>query len=165
MGTPEGKEADRRLARAVPVITDRERGSVVLALRETVGFATLLLVMAWHDAGLNLMELGLRRWVGVVLGFMGSYLLITATSSPQQVPLASWLGGHVPPDAWKAKREEPHLKPGQAKPEPTELPIITEDARYALGFVGVIVLGLAFWLVFYRSIGIITDYPLPYMPW
>jgi tetratricopeptide (TPR) repeat protein len=163
--TPEGKEADKRLSRAVPVITDRERGSVLLALRETTGFAIFLLVMAWQDAGLNLMELGLQRWVGVLLGFVGGYLLITATSSPQQTPVASWLGGDVPDHMGKSKPDMPHSKPGQAKQEPTELPILSEDARYVLGFVGVIVLLLACWLVFHRSIGIVIDYPPPYMPW
>ncbi len=161
----EGKEADRRLARAVPVITDRERGSMFLALRETVGLVVFLLVLAWQDAGLSLMEMGLRRWVGVLLGFIGSYLLITATSSPQQDPVASMLGGYLPDDAGKPKHDKPHSKPGQAKQDPTDLPIITEDARYALGFAGILVLILAFWLVFYRSIQVVIDYPPPYMPW
>ena len=160
-----GKQADKRLARAVPVITDRERSSVVLALRETIGIMMFYLIMAWQDAGLNLLELGLRRWVGVLLGFIGGYLLITATSSPQQDPIASWLGGDLPDGPGKLKIDVPHSKPGQAKQDPTGLPIIDADARYALGFVGVVVLMLAFWLVFYRSIGLVIDYPPPYMPW
>jgi tetratricopeptide (TPR) repeat protein len=162
--TDEGKTADKRLARAVPVITDRERGSVWLAMRETLGFVIFGLVLAWQDAGLNLMDMGLRRWVGVVLGFVGGYLLITATSSPQQDPIASWLGGDLPENL-KHKRDEFLARPGQAKQDPTELPIISEDARYVLGFVGVLVLALAFALVFHRSLGIVIDNPPPYMPW
>lgn len=163
--TTEGKDADQHLLRAVPVITDRERGSMILALREAAGFALFLLVMAWQDAGLNLLALGPQRWVGVLLGFVGSYLLITATSSPQQTPIAAWLGGHLPDHAGKRKHDEFHSKPGQAKPDPTQLPILAEDTRLMLGATGAFVLVLATWLVFYRSIGIVMDNPPPYLPW
>jgi tetratricopeptide (TPR) repeat protein len=163
--TSEGKEADKRLVRAVPAITDRERGSVVLALRETFGFVLFLLIMAWQDAGLNMLEMGLRRWVGVVLGFVGGYLLITATSSPQQTPIASWLGGDYPDEEGQPEPDKPYSKPGQAKQDPTGLRIISEDARYVLGFAGLVVLILAFWLVCHRSIDIVIDHPPPYMPW
>lgn len=162
--TDEGKAADKRLARAVPVITDHERGNIWLAVRETVGFVVFWLIMAWQDAGLNLIDMGLRHWVGIVLSFVGGYLLVTATSSPQQDPIASWLGGDVP-----AKQpytpDERFTRPGQAKPDPTELPIISDDARTLLGLVGVLVLALAFALVFHRSLSLVIDHPPPYLPW
>ncbi len=159
------READKKLARAMPVLTDRERGSVWLAVRESIGIVIFWLMLAWQDAGLNLLELGFRRWLGMVMSLIGGYLLVTATSSPQQNPVATLLGGQVPPDGFKAKREASYSKPGQAIQDPTELPIIPDDARYLLGFAGFVVLALSFALVFHRSISLVIENPPPYLFW
>ncbi len=77
-------------------MTDRERGSILLALREALGFGALFLLLGWQDAGLNLANMGASRWIGVGLAILGGYFVVTALSSPQQQPLAGWLGGDVP---------------------------------------------------------------------
>ncbi len=159
-----GREADKKLAGAVPVLTDRERGSTGLALRETAGIGLLYLLMAVQDAGLTL-NMGLRHWVGVALSLAGGYLLVTAASSPQQQPVAGWLGGIVPPDP--AEDDSASLTPalpGRALQEPTHLPIIPDDARVLLGFAGAVVLALAFVLVFYHALDLVIRNPPPYLP-
>ncbi|RPJ02802.1 MAG: tetratricopeptide repeat protein [Chloroflexi bacterium] len=161
--TAKGREADKKLLNFVPVLTDRERGSVGLALREAAGITLLFLMMGWQDAGLDLLDLGVLRWFGVVLAMIGGYLVITATSSPQQKPVASWLGGQVPPD--QPDPNKPLATPGRALAEPTHLPLISEDVRYVLGTVGALLLVIAFVLVFHHSLGLITENPPPYMPW
>jgi hypothetical protein len=160
-----GKEADKKLAAFVPVLTDRERGRVWLAVRETVGVMLLFLLMAWQDAGLSLLDLGPRRWAGVVLSLVGGYLLITATSSPQQEPVASWLGGSVPaePTGENPLQAVP-AAPGRAAQEPTHLPIVPESVRYLLGTAGAVLLVTAFILVFYHALGLVTHNPPPYLP-
>ncbi len=164
--TKMGKEADKKLATFIPVLTDRERGSVWLAARETAGIVIFYLLVAWQDAGLNLLDMGPRRWIGVLLSLIGGYLLITATSSPQQHPLAGWLGGQVPVLNSKPKREaQPgnlFSMPGRALDDPTELPMIAASVRWFLAMVGGAVLILAFWLVFYRALDTLTSGPLPY---
>ena len=104
-----GKRADRALLNYTPVITDRERGSVWLAVREAVGFGAAYLFLGWQDAGLNLLHMGAARWFGVLLSMVGGYLLVTALSSPQQKPLAAWFGGRVPDNP-----------PPTPKPKPVE---------------------------------------------
>ena len=74
-----------------PVMTDRERGSLPLALREAFGFGAAFLLLGWQDAGLNLARMGAQRWIGVGLSVFGGYLLVTALSAPQQKPLAALL--------------------------------------------------------------------------
>jgi tetratricopeptide (TPR) repeat protein len=164
--TKVGKEADKKLATFVPVLTDRERGSVWLAVRETAGIGIFYLLVGWQDAGLNLLDMGPRRWMGVLLSLVGGYLLITATSSPQQAPIAGWLGGQVPLLTNKPKREgQPgnfFSMPGRALDDPTNLPMISESVRWFLAMVGAAVLILAFWLVFYRALDVLTSGPLPY---
>jgi tetratricopeptide (TPR) repeat protein len=160
-----GKEADKKLATFVPVLTDRERGSVWLAVRETVGVMLLFLLMGWQDAGLSLFDMGPRRWVGVLLSLVGGYLLITATSSPQQEPVASWLGGNVPaePPGENPLQAAP-AAPGRAAQEPTHLPIVPESVRYLLGTAGAVLLVMAFVLVFYHALDLVTNNPPPYLP-
>jgi tetratricopeptide (TPR) repeat protein len=161
--TKEGKEADQRLLTYVPVLTDRERGSVWLAVREAAGIAVFYFVMAWQDAGLYLLQMGPLRWLGVGLGLVGGYLLVTATSSPQQDPVASWLGGQIPttvPDM-----NTPHTTPGRALEEPTQLPEISDDTRYLLGTVGVVLLIMALLLVFHHTLDLMINDPPPYLPW
>lgn len=164
--TKAGKEADKKLATYVPVLTDRERGSVWLAVRETLGIGLFYLLVGWQDAGLNLLDMGPRRWIGVSLSLVGGYLLITATSSPQQDPVASWLGGRVPLLPTKPKEDtQPDnffSMPGRALDDPTNLPIVSEPVRWFLALAGGVVLVLAFWLVFFRALETLTSGPLPY---
>lgn len=162
--TKAGKEADKRLSTFVPVLTDRERGNLWLAVRETAAFGAFMLLLAWQDAGLDMLALGPKRWAGVLLGLAGGYLLVTATSSPQQQPVAAWLGGEVPPPEPQKPGGPPQL-PGRAMQDPTSLPIVPLNARYLLGIAGVMLLIIAFWLVFHTSIDAVSNHAPPYLPW
>jgi tetratricopeptide (TPR) repeat protein len=170
-----GKEADRRLQEFVPVLTDRERGSMLLAVREVIGLSVLYLLIAWQDAGLYLNRMNTLHWLGVGLSFLGGYLLVTAVSSPQQHPLAWLLGGKVPgPDTASSESSEDGKKAktlGEADPEavygaaiedPTQLPIIPLRVRYVLGVMGVVLLGVAAYLVLSESFNLVFDYQQPY---
>ncbi len=160
--TKEGREADKKLTESAAVLTDRERGSLVLAWREAAGIAVFYVLLAWQDAGMNLLALGVTRWLGVIVALIGGYLTITATSSPQQQPLATWLGGEVPPE--QGPKNPP--KPGESTSrkglleDPTELPIIPPAFRAALGAMGVILLLVAAWLVFNSAINLLGN-PVP----
>jgi tetratricopeptide (TPR) repeat protein len=164
-GTKMGKEADSRLLAFAPRLTDRERGSVLLALREALGVGMLYLFMGWQDAGLNLAQMGAARWGGVGLALVGGYLLVTATSSPQQQPIARWMGGEVPPPP------EP-LDPLEADehelPEETRLPMISPIFRVLIGVAGGLLLLMAFALVFSMSLGLLRSpnpEPLHILTW
>ena len=164
------KEVDKKLRTALPVLTDRERGSVWLAVREAVGVAGLFLLLGWQDARLDLLALGPRRWAGVLISLVGGYLLVTATSSPQQKPLAGWLGGTVPPSPPPEPSRgpldpEPFRPPGRALQEPTELPLLPAGVRWLLACAGMVLLTLAFVLVFSHSLGWVGDHRPPYLPW
>lgn len=170
--TRAGKEADERLSQAAPILTDRERGSVLLALRETLGVAALFLFMGWQDAGLDLFDMGPRRWGGVFLSLLGGYLLVTATSSPQQRPIAAWLGGAIPPQEPQPQPSPAGAEammslraPGRVLEEPTNLPVLPKSARYLLAITGIILLVLAFVLVFYHSLDWVSHHRPPYLPW
>ncbi len=167
-----GKHADKALSNFTPVITDRERGSILLAFREAVAFGAVYLLMGWQDAGLNLLHMGSQRWLGVLLSIVGGYLLVTALSAPQQKPLASWLGGHVPetpepPPVLAKKTEyeepEPAVSSGPIQ-EPTHLPIVPMALRFVFAAVGVIVLIGAFMLVFSMSIQLLQHPVTPTIP-
>lgn len=147
-GTQASRLADRRLRNYTPVLTDRERGSWALALREAAGVALVYLVLAWTDARLDLLQVGGERLGGVGLALLGGYLLVTATSSPQQVLIVRLLGGAAP------KRSPAE---GQA---PTELPILPDVVRALFGVLGLALLLLAFILVFQRSILLLPN-PIP----
>jgi tetratricopeptide (TPR) repeat protein len=150
-GTKAGREADKKLAEFVPVLTDQERGSMALAWREAAGFGLLFLFMGWQDAGLDLLRLGPARWAGVALGLLGGYLVITATSSPQQRPIASWLGGQVPPEKIDRSADDGIVE------EVTQLPIIPPALRLMLGLVGGALLLVAVWLVFNHAIQLLLN--------
>lgn len=153
--TKEGKAADVKLLEFAPSLTDKERGSTVLAVREAVGIGVLFLLMAWQDAGLNLLHLGVNRWVGVLVGIVGGYLAITATSSPAQQPLAGWLGGIVPEAPEKPKND---FEAATMLPEHiSQLPAITLPVRLILGVAGITLMALAFWLVFNSAIGLLNN--------
>lgn len=166
-----GKDADQRLANFVPVLTDRERGSVSLALREMLGIAIFYLLLGWQDAGLDIFSLGFERWLGVLFSLLGGYLLVTATSSPQQRPLAGWLGGRVPPKPAESEtlnllqEQHAHTAPGRALAEPSDIPLLHDEMRQALGVAGALLLAMAFYLVLHRAIDIVIDSPPPYWLW
>ena len=152
--TRAGREADARLGGYVPPLTDRERGSLLLAVREALGIGLLLLLMAWQDAGLNAARLGPSRWAGVAAGLLGGYLLVSATSSPQQRWLTRLLGGRAPQPA------------GDAASVATQLPILPPAARLVVGGIGLALVIAGIYLVFNTAIGLVTapnppDFYLP----
>ncbi|GAB4418670.1 MAG: hypothetical protein Kow00106_14750 [Anaerolineae bacterium] len=164
------KEVDKKLRTALPVLTDRERGNVWLAVREALGVAGLFLLLGWQDARLDLLALGPRRWLGVLISLAGGYLVVTATSSPQQKPLAGWLGGAVPPPQPPPPPRgpldpEPFRPPGRALQEPTELPLLPVSVRLLLALAGLVLLILAFVLVLSQSLEWVGDHRPPYLPW
>jgi tetratricopeptide (TPR) repeat protein len=153
--TKEGKAADIKLLEFAPSLTDKERGSTLLAIRESLGVGVLFLLMAWQDAGLNLLHLGINRWVGVLVATIGGYLAITATSSPAQQPLARLLGGVVPEAPEKPKDD---FEAATMLPEHiSTLPAITLPVRFILGSAGIMLMLLAFWLVFNTAIGLLNN--------
>lgn len=164
---------DQSLATFTPVITDAERGSIPLALREAAGVTAAFLFLAWQDGGLNLLRLTPGHWLGIGLSFVGGYLLITATSSPQQVGLAAALGGQVPdaPEGGsftaqveiKPWEEHVQLPPGPMQ-DPTRLPILPSWARALFAIVGLAILAGAFYLVFNRSIALLRNPVTPDLP-
>ena len=149
--------AEKALSNFTPVVTDRERGSVGLALREAVGFGVIFVLLGWQDAGLDLLRLGPQRWLGVGLALVGGYLLVTGLSAPQQKPLAAWLGGKVP-------APQPAAEGAAVMDDPTDLPMIPGVLRALLALVGLIVLAGAFMLVFSMSIGLLRNPVQPYVP-
>jgi hypothetical protein len=149
-GTAEGKAADKLLQTAVPVMTDDERGSAALAWREAAGVGVFYFLLAFQDAGLIIQRVGVMRWIGVTIALIGGFLLVTATSSPQQQPIARWLGGSVPTIT---KRKIDSRSEGVVE-EPTRLPIIPMGMRVALGAVGSAILIGAFVLVFSATLNL-----------
>lgn len=166
-----GKEADKRLSQGVPMMTDNERGSVALAWREVLGVFILFFLMAFQDAGLNFATMGAARWMGILLSLVGGYLLITATSSPQQQPLARLLGGYLPKDNPKTpqrklnpfasfltsmgiKLDEESYYVGPIH-EPSRLPIIPPVIRVIFGISGTLMLIFAFYLVLPQALSLI----------
>lgn len=161
--------AEKALRGFTPVITDRERGSIALALREAVGFGAVYLLLGWQDAGLNLLKMGSMRWLGVALSVIGGYLLVTALSSPQQKPLAAWMGGNVPANSPPKPQPEAIMldtEPTSSGPihEPTHIPIIPIWLRAAFALVGIVVLVGAFMLVFTVSIQLLRHPVQPFVP-
>lgn len=161
--TKTGREADKRLLGFAPLLTDQERGSIWLAVREALGIGLVYLLMGWQDAGLNLLMMGPFRWLGVGLGLVGGYMLVTATSSPQQAPLAAWFGGKVPDHAVLISHERGSPDNPLAS-ERTELPILPEVVRYFLGIMGAALLVVAFMLVFNQAIELLIHYEAPFVP-
>ncbi|NDJ63083.1 MAG: tetratricopeptide repeat protein [Chloroflexi bacterium] len=169
-GTKLGREADRALENVAPVLTDSERGSFALAFREALGVGVFFWLLGWQDAGLDMLQMGGERWGGVLLAILGGYLVVSATSSPQQQPRASWLGGSVPPP-----RPKPEPTPGQtvieerfsierSLEEPTAIPMIPMALRVGMGVIGGLVLVAAFILVFSASIDVLRNPVPPYVP-
>ncbi|MEZ4667179.1 MAG: hypothetical protein R3E39_04550 [Anaerolineae bacterium] len=158
--TKEGQAADAKLDKIMPRITDKERGSVMLAMREAFGVGFLFFLMGWQDAGLNLLNLGLPRLGGILLSIIGGYLLVTGTSAPQQKPLAAWLGGSVPASPKSLKNDEPDTDSSAtifAPEDTTELPLIPGSVRITLVLVGIALLIGAFAVVFSMSISLFRN--------
>lgn len=151
--TPEGKQADKHLSDFPPVLTDRERGSILLASREVLGIVFFYLLLAWQDVGLDLAKIDAIHILGILVSGIGGYLLITATSSPQQTPLARLLGGTFLDDQRKGIVFEKH----GALQEATQLPIISDSTRMVLGVIGVALLILAFALTFGNAIDLLFN--------
>jgi tetratricopeptide (TPR) repeat protein len=155
--TPEGKLADEQLLKFTPRLSDKERGSIWIAVREAFGFGFVYLLLGWQDAGLNLVQLGTGRLLGVILGIIGGYFVISATSSPQQRPLAKWLGGKVPEPTYKQTNQSAYDR-DMAEPEThTELPILPVVVRIIFGLIGVIILIGAFALVFSTALNLLVN--------
>ncbi len=157
-GTKEGKTADKRMKDYVPIMTDNERGSIFMAWREALGFGAAFLLLAFQDAGLNMLRLGAGRWAGVGLGVVGGYLLITATSSPQQRGLARLLGGNVPDEGYDGEEH------GGVIQEQTTLPMIPVPVRAVLGLIGSVMLVGAFALVFSTALRLLANPVRPELP-
>ncbi|MBL8132328.1 MAG: hypothetical protein JNL42_10770 [Anaerolineae bacterium] len=167
------KQADRVLQTFTPVITDHERGSVVLALREAAGFTAAYLFMAWQDSGLNLLRMSPGHWLGVGLSLVGGYCVVTAFSSPQQKGLAALFGGQVPAEPEGGKHtqqvevkpwEEDIAMPSGPLQDPTSLPILPGWARMIFALIGIALLGVAFYLVFNRAIPLLLNPVEPEIP-
>ena len=154
--TPEGKEAEKRLSAFPPVLTDKERGSILLASREVIGIVSFYLLLAWQDVGLDLANMDIPHIFGIIVSAIGGYLLVTATSSPQQTPLARLMGGLVTDE----HRAGIVFEKNGALQESSQLPILPESTRLVLGIVGVIILILAFALTFSISIDLLMN-PVP----
>lgn len=144
--TDAGKEADKRLQQFAPVITDNERGNMWLAWREAGGILLVFFTLAWMDSSLDMLQIDSLHWMGVLLSIIGGYLLITATSSPRQGFLVRLLGGEV--DLFSG----------------SDLPVIQENLRYALGALGAVLLLLALWLTFSNAITALLDPTTPTYP-
>lgn len=158
----EGQLADKKLTEFMPHMTDKERGSFALAFREALGIGFLYLLMAFQDAGLNLLQLGANRIAGIGMSIIGGYLLITATSSPQQKRIAAWFGGSVPvpkPKVKDAAEKTDVVKEimGEPEEEPTQLPIIPLAIRVVLAIAGIVILVAAFVLVFNAAIALLRS--------
>lgn len=160
------KRADQGLQSFTPVITDQERGSIPLALREAVGVGIAFVLLAWQDSGLNLVRLNASHWLGVGLSLVGGYFFVTAFSSPQQKGLAKLLGGKVPakPEGGKFFEEvevkpwEDHVAlPSGPLQHPTSLPILPSWARLLFALIGIAILAFAFYLVFGNAIKLLLN--------
>ncbi|NWF70358.1 MAG: hypothetical protein HXY40_14825 [Chloroflexi bacterium] len=150
-GTKEGQLADKKMSQYVPMLSDKERGSLLMAWREALGFGTAALLLAFQDAGLNFLNLGGARWMGVGLAIVGGYLLITATSSPQQRGLGRLMGGRVPEEGFDGEEH------GGVIQQETALPMIPAAARVILGLVGAGLLVGALALVFSTALRLLSS--------
>jgi hypothetical protein len=147
--------AEKRLRRLQPVITDRERGNALLAYREVAAIVILYALLAFQDARLDILNIGVLRGLGILLSAIGGYLLTSATSSPQQPRLTRWLGGSVPDQ--NIQHAQSINAGNRAIPEATQLPELSSAMRLTLGVIGINLLALALWLVFGDSIQLLFN--------
>lgn len=137
--TDEGKFADKMLVNVTLPITDAERGSVLLAVREAVGVVILYFLLAWQDVGLSLFRLDISHLAGTLLSLLGAYLVVTGSSSHQQIGLTKALGGKVDPDS------------------ESKLPTLDEFTRYTLMAIGAVILLISFYLVFSNALELLLN--------
>lgn len=149
-------EAAKRVAAYPPILTDRERGSTMLALREASGAGLFYFFLAWQDARLDILNMSALHWMGVALGLVGAYLLVTAISSPQQRWLAAKLGGRVQTTGTRSSIIQ--QKDGKMLHEVSRLPIIPGDIRTVLAVGGGGLMLVALVLVFGDSMNLLFDY-------
>jgi tetratricopeptide (TPR) repeat protein len=147
--------AENRLRHLQPVITDRERGNALLAYREVAAIVILYSLLAFQDARLDVLNIGVLRGLGILLSALGGYLLVSATSSPQQPRLTRWLGGSVPDQ--NIQHAQSINVGNRAIPEATQLLELSSAIRLTLGVIGVALLALALWLVFGDSIQLLFN--------
>jgi tetratricopeptide (TPR) repeat protein len=163
--TQEGKEADKKLTESAPLLSDHERGSMMLAAREALGFAAVYILMGWQDAGLNLVAMGTSRWMGVVISILGGYLMVTALWSTQQRPLAGILGGQVPTPKKREEKIDVNATsrdaPKAVQETDTELPIIPMWIRGVFAVIGLAILAIAFAMVFDRALELVANPTFP----
>ena len=141
-----GKEADKRLQNFAPVMTDKERGSALLAWRETAGISILFFSLAFMDSYLDILRIDAPHWAGILLSIVGGYVFITATSSPQQGILVKLFGGEV------------------NSTSDSKLPILPDTTRYILGGLALVVLLVAFGLTFSQSLELLFNPIQPSYP-
>jgi tetratricopeptide (TPR) repeat protein len=134
-----GKEAEKRLHHYVPQLSEQERQNIWLAIREAAAFGLFFWLLAIQDAGLKAINIGVLRWLGIILSFIGGYLLISATSSPSQAFLLKYFTTH------------------SDKTPPNQQGILSDTSRQIIGTVAGVILIVAFGLVFSRSIGLLLD--------
>lgn len=134
--TEDGKKAEAALQNEIPIVSEREQRSFLLAFREAVAVSLLFLVLGFQDAGLDLSQMGRSRWLGIGLSLLGGYLLVTATSGSRQQPFGRWFSNQS----------------GEG-----ESPEITAEARTALGLMGGILLMVAFRLVLPIGLSLLAD--------
>lgn len=158
--TKAGRDADERLLAFGPSLDERERRSVWLAAREAVGLTLVFLMLAWQDANLSLLSMDAAHWVGVLVALAGSYLLVTATSSPQQQPLYKWLRGSS-----ARTLVVPRLQTlGTAPLVESDLPTLPPAVRAGLGAAGIVLLLIALALVLGQSLDLVRHYTPPPLP-
>lgn len=150
------REAEQRLAAYPPILTDRERGSTLLALREAFGFTVFYFFLAWQDARLDLLNMNPLHVTGIALSLPGAYLLVTATSSPQQGWLANKFGRSAPSHASQSYLTRQGK--GKTLSEVSRLPHITGWMQVLLLVGGAALLLFAFWLVFGDTIQLVLDF-------
>lgn len=134
--TEDGKKAEAALHHEIPIISEREQRSFLLAFREAVAVSLLFLVLGFQDAGLDFSHMGRSRWLGVGLSLLGAYLLVMATSGSRQQPFGKWLGSRA---------------------SETELPEIAPEARAVLGLMGGVLLMVALKLVLPIALSLLAD--------
>jgi hypothetical protein len=116
----------------------------------------LYALLAFQDARLDILNIGVLRGLGILLSAIGGYLLTSATSSPQQPRLTRWLGGSVPDQ--NIQHAAQSINAGnRAIPEATQLPQLSSAMRLTLGVIGINLLALALWLVFGDSIQLLFN--------
>jgi tetratricopeptide (TPR) repeat protein len=149
--TKAGKQADDLLLEYVPTLTYAERSSVWLAIRETLGIGALYLMLAWQDAGLDLLHLGIGRCAGIALALVGGYLLVTATSSPDNRLMRNLMprSKRIPPNTIMQLDGTPAPQSDDLAPHE---PVLSPGVRIMLGSMGSVALVVAFVIVFQRAL-------------